>query len=40
MFLNFFSVYYAYIAGLEHAVIKNMSARASAYSQTPAAKGY
>lgn len=38
MFLNFFSVYYTYIAGIEHAAIKNMSARASAYSRTTATK--
>ena len=35
MFLNFFSVYYAYIAGLEHADQKNMMAaiRTLPYSQ-------
>lgn len=38
MFLNFFSVYYTYIAGIEHAAIKNMSASASAYSRTTATK--
>lgn len=38
MFLNFFSVYYAYLASLEYAVVKNMSARLQTYSQTPAAK--